>query len=392
MSKQGGLSDTKRLPKPPEEHPHGRAQSPHTAIRRASMTGGTRKQMPTRRPPQKNGTQPSGGKKKTSGNRTPARAGKHGVLFRITVVIAAILLTVFCAYSAVAIVAINRIRDDKPAERRLESDAPESDPKVQNILLIGTDARGDERGRADTILLLSVSGRNNTVTQTSILRDCYVSIPDHGTDRLNAAYAYGGGQLLADTIVNNFEIPVDDYICFGFSAMIALTDALGGVDITLSEQEATAVNRMLGGEINDLLGDPVDADYLPGGGSYRLSGKQALCYSRIRSVGNADFERTDRQRLVWNRLLDRAKKMTPSAAVKILRDVCPELTTNISGGRLYLAALKAPYVMLRYDTQELRLPEDGSYSDQVTQDGAQVLAVDFEKNRDAYRRAVTEKQ
>lgn len=391
MSNQGGLFDTQKLPKPPENHPHGRAQSPTSSIRRASMMeNGSGKNMPNRRPPEPSeSTRAKAKKNKPQTARSVSRKKKHGIVFRITVTLIVLILTLFCAYSAVAVAAIQKLRSDEPAERRLEAGAPAEDKKVQNVLLILTDEWGTERGSADSVALVSVSGHNRTVTQTALLSECYVSIPDHGTNRLAAAYAAGGGQLLTDTVVNNFDIPVDHYMIFGIPAFIAVTDALGGIDITLTAKEASTVNQLLNTEMNAKVGDPVDADYLPGGGTYRLSGKQAFCYTQINDGNGTEVERAERRNTVMNRLLDRAQKITPTALFRIIRDVCPQVTTNLSGSSLYLAALKAPYILLRYETQELRLPVDGSYAAQPAQDGTPVLAVDFEQNYEAYRKAVT---
>ncbi|MCQ2435110.1 MAG: LCP family protein [Oscillospiraceae bacterium] len=299
-----------------------------------------------------------------------------------------IVLIVFLLYSGCSLLAITRMQHDEPKPRAMSTAAVYSDKNVRNILVIGSDSREGEQGRADSMIVLSVSRLNHTITMTSIMRDSYVSIPGHGPDKLNAAFAYGGPTLLMDTIQNNFCIEIDDYVCISFQSVVAVTDALGGVEVTLSDREAEAVNQILHDEVNRLMGDEQDADYLPCGGTYVLNGKQALSYSRIRYVGNADFERTERQRTVLTGLMQRVKHFSPSAIPSLLMDAVPTISTNMGTGELYLWSLELPYLLISHDLQTLRLPADGTYSDQTTSGGAMVLAVDFDANLTAFKEAV----
>lgn len=379
MKRHNDLTDTKQLPQLPPEEPQQTAP-----VRRASMHGGTqqpRTELPVRRA-SADDVQSKKKKRKKKQSGSPAK--------RILLTVFTVILLLFVLYSAFSFFAIKQLRKADPETHTVTAAAPFSDPAVRNILLIGSDSRGDERGRADSIILLSVSRANHTVTLTSLLRDSYVSIPGHGTDKLNAAYSYGGAALLADTVVNNFNIRVDDYFSVGFVGFVHLADALGGTEITLSDREAQAVNEILHNEVNEIMGDPADADYLAGGGTLHLNGKQTLAYSRIRYVGNADFERTERQRTVLSQLLSNAKHLRVSGVQKIMTDVLPEITTNLSEASLYGLSLTMPAKLLIYDMQTLRLPADGTYENQYAADGAMVLAVNFDANLALYRDAVLE--
>lgn len=323
--------------------------------------------------------------------RRKRRRRKHSCLRRIIWSVISFVFTIFAIYSIVAIIAIRKIKRVETGERHLIESAAQPDSKIRNILLIGTDARGDERGRADTMILLSFSRYNSTLTVTSLMRDSYVNIPGFGVNKLNAAYSYGGATLLMDTITNNFGIRVDDFICVNFKAFVHIADAIGGFQIEVSDREAQAINVILESEVNGIMGDGPKDDFLPSGGTFILNGKQALSYARIRYVGNADFERTERQRKVLNMMLDKLKLMRPSTAVKILKHAMPDLSTNMSGGSLYWLSLKLPYQLISYDKQSLRLPADGTFTDQTAPDGQMVLAVDFNANYAIYHKAVTEK-
>ncbi|MCQ2417043.1 MAG: LCP family protein [Oscillospiraceae bacterium] len=258
------------------------------------------------------------------------------------------------------------------------------DKDIRNILLIGTDSRDGEIGRADTIMILSFSKHNKTYTISSILRDSYVSIPGHATNKLNAAYAYGGPTLLMDTIVNNYGIPLDDYICINFKAFVNITDALGGLKLEVSDREAEEINVILQSEVNAIMGDDPLDDFLPSGGTFILNGKQALAYARIRHIGNADFERTERQRTVLDSIITSMKVKAPTAITKMMKNALPELSTNMTTKDLYLLSLKVPVDLVLYDMQMLRLPADGTFTDQTSPDGQMVLAVNFDVNHQLY--------
>ena len=86
------------------------------------------------------------------------------------------------------------------------------DKNVMNILLIGYDSKdADDRGRSDTNILVSINQETKEIIMTSIMRDCYVVIPGHKNNRINAAYAFGGGSLLIETVEKNFQISVNNY-------------------------------------------------------------------------------------------------------------------------------------------------------------------------------------
>ncbi len=114
---------------------------------------------------------------------------------------------------------------------------------VINILLIGNDSRENgEDGRSDAMILLSISKKTKKIYMTSLLRDMYVDIPGHDGNRLNAAYSFGGPELLMQTIEQNLGIEVNRYVLVNFEASANLVDAVGGVDLELTNEEVVWVN------------------------------------------------------------------------------------------------------------------------------------------------------
>ena len=129
-----------------------------------------------------------------------------------------------------------------------------SDDNVINILLIGCDARSkNARGRSDSMILLSINKNTKKVILTSFLRDTWVKIPGVGSQRLNAAYVFGGPKLLVKTMESNFHIRIDKYARVNFYSFMDTIDAVGGVDIEVTDEELEYLNDYVRHQ-NRLLG------------------------------------------------------------------------------------------------------------------------------------------
>lgn len=291
-----------------------------------------------------------------------------------------LIIILFVLYSVIALIGIFTMDKQKTGERNRTDDAM-SASYVDNILIIGTDSRDltEDSGRSDSMILLSLNSNTNEIYMTSFLRDVYVDINNYGSGKLNAAYSYGGAELLMDTIESNYNIKIDDYVTVSFAACANIIDAVGGVELELSDDEADAVNEILISEVNELMGDGREDDLLSEGGTQKLNGKQALSYSRIRYVGNADFERTSRQRVVMSQVMKKASK-NPVSLCRILFSALPEMSTNMSIFKLYGYSFRAPIALLFDDIIQQRIPADDTFHSD-TRDGEDVLITTFEENQ-----------
>ena len=258
---------------------------------------------------------------------------------------------------------------------------------VYNILLIGNDSRDKNTlGRSDSMIIVSINKKTEEIVLTSIMRDSYVYIPGYGNSRINAAYAYGGADLLIDTIETNFKIKIDNYVAVNFFSFMDAVDAVGGVEITVSDAEVRVLNNYVT-ELNRLEGLPEDTDKLPCGGTYVLNGKQALGYSRIRYVGNADYERTERQRRVLELMFDKMKNCSLTEITDVLDVVLPEVTTDITEGEMFSLILGMTTDYKDYEVQQYRVPYDGTIQN-LTINGAMVLGIDLQVNINNMRRDI----
>jgi len=255
---------------------------------------------------------------------------------------------------------------------------PMQEDGVVNILLIGNDSRQNgEDGRSDAMILLSVSSKTKTIYMTSLLRDMYVDIPGHDGNRLNAAYSFGGAELLMETIEQNLDIPVNRYMLVNFEAFANLVDAVGGVELELTTEELEYVNGYLQ-EYNILTDRPQGTDNMDTTkpGLVHLNGPQALAYCRNRYIGT-DFGRTERQRKVLTAVI----RKLPAAMTNfqdLIDGLMPNLTTNLTRNECYRLSLMAGK-LLTYDIVSDSIPQPNTYSNATIRKMA-VLEVDFETN------------
>ncbi len=330
-------------------------------------------------------------RQKAARTRNPKSRIGGGILGKAIRAVLWVIIIVFVLYSAVSLIGILRMHRETAENRANISDVMDA-AYVSNVLLIGTDSRdlSQERGRSDSMILASINKKTRELTLTSFLRDSYVYIDDeYGYGKLNAAYSYGGAGLLMDTIESNYGVRIDDYILISFAACANVIDAVGGVKLDLSDEEADAVNEILISEVNELMGDDRNDDLLESGGEQKLDGKQALSYSRIRYVGNADFERASRQRTVMTQVLKKAA-VNPVAMARIFVTALPELSTNLSVGKSYGYTLRAPFLLIGYQLKTQQIPADDTfYGDDV--DGESVLRVDCDANRQVLKDTVYRK-
>ena len=294
---------------------------------------------------------------------------------------------IFAIYSAIAFLMIHKL-EKIPDGRRTVLTGNLDESYVRNVLLIGTDSRDltTERGRSDTVMLLSLNSKTKKIYLSSFMRDAYVEIPGYGMNKLNAAYSLGGAELLMDTLEQNFQVSIDDYLSVSFLGFAGIIDSFGGVKIDLSDAEADALNIILQSEVNGLAGDDPLSDLLEKGGTYLLNGKQALSYARIRYVGNADFERTSRQREVMTKLLENAKSKAMTAIPELISSAMPHLATNMTDLELYFLSLRVPFIT-GYQIEQIQIPQDGTYTP-ADIDGQSVLQIDSAANTQLLKETV----
>ena len=252
---------------------------------------------------------------------------------------------------------------------------------VVNILLVGSDhgaIKGDH-GRSDSIMIATVNFKSKELKLTSLMRDMYVEIPGYGHNKLNAAYAFGGVELLYKTIAKNFGIKIDNYCVVDFSTFEKVINKVGGVEISLEEKEAKYLNTT--NYISKKKYRNVKV------GKQTLNGNQALGYARVRYVvskkyGDGDFGRTGRQRAVLQAALNKVLQQNPATIANIALDALKDVSTDMNAS--YLKALVLKVVKMgTTEIDQMRVPLEGTYKMGRAQSNMFVFFINFEANKAA---------
>lgn len=237
-----------------------------------------------------------------------------------------------------------------------------SDDDIINILVIGNDYRKEKNynasGLTDTMIIATMDLKHGTLKTTSLMRDCYVEIPGHGYAKLNAANSFGGIELLYKTIATNFNIELDGYVEVGFSAFTEAVDAVGGIELELTESEAEYLNTT--NYIRNKKYRNVKV------GKQTLNGAQALGYCRIRKKGTTinglrdDYGRTWRQRTVINAVFDKVKSLPMTEWLEIANKLLKHVTTDLTNDKI-IAYVTDVVTMGTTKIHQLQIPINGYY-------------------------------
>ena len=252
---------------------------------------------------------------------------------------------------------------------------------VANVLLLGLDATHENTRRSDSIIIASVG--MGKLHLTSVLRDTLLAIPERGMGKLNAAYAYGGPWLVAHTLNENLKLNIMHYIAVDYAALVRIVDALGGVDIEITEAEMTKINGDIDARRDRWRALGYDAPNLSDwGANTHLDGVQALTYARIRKL-DSDFVRASRQRRLLEALLRRLRNSlwNPVCLFRLAKTVLQSVDTDLTPLQLISLGEKA---LASGVTGTLRIPVDGSYTD----DGSSLTVTDLQSNIAALQLAV----
>ena len=261
------------------------------------------------------------------------------------------------------------IKVEKEEEFEAGSGDLYGDGNVFNVLLIGSDSRdpNSDRGRSDSMMMVSFNKEKNKATLVSFLRDSLVDIPGHETTRLGHSYSYGGAGLTINTINQTFDLDIQNYIMINFDNLENVIDKMGGVDIWITAEEAALYNQWGLTFIHE--------------GVNHLDGADALTHARNRTLGN-DFERTRRQRDLLFAIYQRVMETKdPSDMLSLVEYCFTQVKTNMKLSAIYDMSMDVLKVE-NLDVQQIGLPMEGTYKD-IRYNGMAVLEIDVEANKEA---------
>ncbi|MGG1679437.1 LCP family protein [Neobacillus sp. NRS-1170] len=259
---------------------------------------------------------------------------------------------------------------NQPLQKKEEKPSIQAEKKNLssiNVLLLGSDSRGEDHARTDTIMVAHYDPQTHKMKLISLMRDMLVTIPEHGQQKLNAAYAFGGPELLSETIKENLGLEIQYYAMVDFKGFEKAVDLLvpDGIEVDVPH------------EMSDGIGMTLKE------GKQTLHGKELLGYVRFRHDSLSDFGRIQRQQEVVSKLTEQAVGLHSILKLPELIGLLNKyIDTNIDSSTL-LSMGKDLFTKKGRNIETLRIPEEGSFQNKTIDDLGEVLDVDFQQNIEA---------
>ncbi len=256
--------------------------------------------------------------------RRKKRRRKRLVILILELIILAVLCTVAYGMLKLNMLDIKILDQDKLEVYR------DTGPYT-NIALFGLDSREGELEsgvQSDCIMIASINNETDDVKLVSVYRDTLLLQADDTYGKANSAYNKGGPEEAISLLNRNFDLDIRNYVSVNFSALVDVIDALGGIEIDMTAEEAVYCNGYAyeTAEVDGKAMEPIET--VPG--VHLLDGVHAVGYARIRYTEGMDFKRTERQREVLQLTADKAKKANILTLNQIVNDVFPQISTSLS--------------------------------------------------------------
>ena len=299
---------------------------------------------------------------------------KHKKRKIVGIIILAVVLLMVGIYGSIVwmfykdtVGVVSKDEVDPKAEKVKIAEEDQKDKDVFNVLLVGTDSRdpNSDKGRSDSMMLVSFNKKQNKSTVISFMRDTLVDIDGYGRSRLGHTYAYGGVGLTINTLNQTYGLDIQNYVTISFDNLVNVIDEIGGVEVYISEEEAEYYRK---NGMPDIVA-----------GDVTLTGSQALAHARNRTLGS-DFERTRRQRSVMYGIYRKIMSEKDISALLPLINYCvTQVETNMSVTEIYNMAKEV------LSTEDLKMqqacaPQDGTYTP-IVYEGMDVLEIDVDANK-----------
>ncbi len=197
------------------------------------------------------------------------------------------------------------------------------------VAVFGVDSRDGNMGKgalSDVIMLCSINRKTGDIRLVSVFRDSYLRIDEDGSyDKINEAYFLGGHKQAVKALEDNLGLKIDDYATFNWSAVVNAINALGGVDLEITDKEFAYINSFITETVNSTN---IGSHHLEHSGMNHLDGVQAVAYARLRLM-DTDFNRTERQRKVLGLAMEKAKQAGFDTLKDLVSAVLPQVSTSV---------------------------------------------------------------
>jgi len=264
---------------------------------------------------------------------------------KIILIVVELIVLIVLAVALYGISKLNKIdrdedfvKEDVEVNEDIQSETIEVMDNFKTIAVFGLDNRSNgnlSSGNSDVIIIVTIDNDTKEVKMCSVYRDTYLDIGGGKFRKANSAFTSGGAQSAISMLNKNFDLNISDYVTVDFNAVVECIDLLGGIEMTITDEEA---HFMIGymEEINKLTGHKSEVPET--GGTYVLDGVQATAYARIRYTAGDDYKRTERQRDVITAMAKKAQKSDLATINKVIDTVFDDISTSYSNTDLIALA------------------------------------------------------
>lgn len=268
-----------------------------------------------------------------------ARKGtkKRVILFIVELLILLLLIGGLFVYGQINS-RLNQIEGEELDNVEMNVVTSEKMTGYQNIALFGVDSRGDGSdmgvNNSDTIIIASINNDTKAVKLVSVYRDTLLNVGNDSYHKANSAYMAGGASQAVSMLNTNLDLQIQDYVTVDMNALVKVIDLLGGLTVEMTADEVVHMNNYCV-ETSEITGQDYTRIEPEVAGVYELNGVQATSYARIRYTAGLDFERTERQRLILQKLVQKAKKSSLGTLSSIMDEVFPLVKTSLSKSQIF---------------------------------------------------------
>lgn len=281
--------------------------------------------------------------KETKGKKKMSRKQKHRRRRKRILIIEVLLLLVLVGglfvWSKFGMITFDKL--DGIETNKLDAKTKEMLSGYQNIAFFGVDNRsvGEyDAGRSDSIMICSINNDTKEVKIVSVYRDTCLDIGDDNIRKATEAYNNGGVENSINMLNRNFDLDIEDYVAVDFYALTEAVDAVGGIELDITDEEAEIMNESYIDEVSAVT--EKEGNYVTGG-TQVVDGVQATAYCRIRYTAGDDFKRAERQRTVVTKLIEKAKACSVTELMGLVDAVFPSISTSMTSAQI--AALVPAY-------------------------------------------------
>lgn len=302
---------------------------------------------------------------------------KRIFLVAAEIIILVLLLLVVWAVKKLSIIEKNEVPiENIEINEGISEESQAIMEEFTTVALFGLDNRSNgnlSSGRSDVIMVATINNNTKEVKVCSVYRDTYLDTGSGKFQKCNAAYSKGGPEQAINMLNRNLDLAITDYVTVDFNAVVECVDLLGGVEIEVTEEESL---WMIGhiNEVAKLTGK--EANQLSGAGTYTLDGVQACAYARVRQTAGDDYKRAERQRLVIQKMVEKAQKSDLATINKVINAVFSDIQTSFSNADLISLASQ----VFSYKLGEMSGFPFEKNSTTIGSKGSVVIPCDLESN------------